>query len=200
MVKSTTLVKISRDGSCIALETISREHGRHGRFLLVVDNLREWMRAPEFKRGSFVDTDCGNFLQIWKDEKCDIAALSFTWLSEYRNGEVKCCREFVRIPYLFLMGAVHNEHYSKKVIGLKNEPGDISFADNARKMIAKMNKKERRAFCKAMGRDACHYPYTDTVMYADGGRDFFFRTSDGLCGGLVLHHMNNGGLVYGVHT
>ena len=195
-LNDNTMVKISRHGTCIEISTYSRRFGKHGRFMIVADTLLEYFNGG--RKRHFFDTDCGNILEMsFHDGKC---IMEFTWLSSWGNGHVEGVRECVVVPRAEMVDFMcYSEHDRKMLSGAQMEDGKVEFTKSAMRNIRNLNKRQRRAFCKAMARGALCWPDTETRVWADGPRDFYFRTNDGMCGGLILHDYD-GKARYGVHT
>lgn len=195
-LNDNTMVKISRHGTCIEISTYSRRFGKHGRFMIVADTLLEYFNGR--RKRHFFDTDCGNILEMsFRDGKC---IMEFTWLSSWGNGHVEGVRECVVVPRAEMVDFMRYSNHDRKMLSDEQmEDGKVEFTESAMRNIRNLNKRQRRAFCKAMARGALCWPDTETRVWADGPRDFYFRTNDGMCGGLILHDYD-GKARYGVHT
>lgn len=196
-LNNKTLVSMHRHGECIEISTYSRRHGRHGRFYIVADSLAEYYHGT--RRRSFFDTDCGNIAQIsFYNGKC---VMDFTWLSHYGSGKVEGITERVVIPATEMLDfMIFTNHDRQLISGEELEAGKVEFTETAMRNIRNLNRRQRRAFSKAMARGKLRWPNTATKVWADGKRDFYFSTDDGLCGGLILHTQPDGRCAYSVHT
>ena len=191
-----TLVKLSRHGTCIEIATYSRKFGKHGRFSIVADSLLEYYSGN--RKHPFYDTDCGNFLQMtfWKG----VCTMRITWLSVRWSGKCEGVQETISIPTDVMIDFMcYSEHDVKMLSGEEPKAGTITFTESAMRNIREMDSRTRRAFCKAMAKDRLRWPDTETRVWADGPNDFYFRTNDGMCGGLIRHDYR-GKYEYSVHT
>lgn len=198
MATNRIMLKVSNGGKFVEMRTYSRELGRKGRFYVQVEDLKNWIANPQ---SMFMDSDCGSFLRMWNTHGAngkELFCLEFTWLRECGHV-IGGYRQVVRID----ADAFRNAIQQKGEIALLDVQGGIcdgivEVTESARAEAAHLNKRQRRAFCKALYR--VQYPQECTLICADGRRDFFFRCASGMVGGLVLHTERNGGLYYGVHT
>ena len=191
-----TLVKLSRHGGCIEISTYSRKFGKHGRFMIVADSLLEYYGGN--RERPFFDTDCGNWLEMsFRKSECH---MKITWLSHRGNGRCEGVTEYISIPADIMIDFMcYSEHDVKMLSGEESKAGTITFTESAMRNIRQMDSRTRRAFCKAMAKDRLRWPDTETRVWADGPNDFYFRTNDGMCGGLIRHDYR-GKYEYSVHT
>lgn len=192
----STLIKVYRSGNCVVMQTYSRNLGKSDRFLIDAEALCNW--CCDGWRTTFRDSDCGNHMAayVYRDEIC----FTFDWLSEYSDGTLRGKRQRVKLPAEDFFAASECEKTVYLLSGNRPETGRVIFTDRAQKEIGAMDRQTRRALSKAMRRGALQYPNTTTTIYADGKNDFFFKTDDGMCGGLVRHEGSRNAVTYGVHT
>ena len=201
MLNESTLVKIRNtcDGNIAEITTYSRKYGKHGRFMIYMPKLRDWV-ADGDNRGTFFDGDLGNNIQMMYVK--DMICVTIDWLREDNCGNLSGVRQYFNLPAEDFLAACECE----KTVGLLAKQRNtyrsygVWFSSGANAIIAKMDKRTRRAFSKAIRKGAFEWPNTFTDVYADGGFDFFFRTSDGMCGGLIRHSGSRDSVYYGVHT
>ena len=188
------LFKIKNTGKMIELRTIARNGKKHARFLIWTDDLKKWLNDPD---GRFMDMDCGNVLEIRRGRRPWVRIL---WLETWGSGRIEGLQQSFTVAYEALQAAVCPGAEFSVLCKPEDNDGTLEFTPSAHRNIGAMNMRERRAFCKAMARGSMRYPGTQTVCYADGPRDFFFRcTPDGLCGGLIRSAWD-GKIRYTVHT
>ena len=193
------MLKVSNNsGKFVEMRTYSRELGRKGRFYVQVEDLINWIANPQ---SMFMDADCGSFLRMWNTHGStgkELFCLEFTWLRECGHV-IGGYRQCIRID----ADAFRNAIQQKGEMALLDVQGGIcdgivEVTESARAEAAHLNKRQRRAFCKAVYK--VQYPQECTLICADGKKDFFFRCASGMVGGLVLHKKTDGSVYYGVHT
>ena len=83
---TSLLLKLGFDGDFFTFSTYSRDHGRHGRFLVSPDALK---LATETDKTVF-DKDCGSFIEIRTQHSGGRYVLNvrFTWLNAFADGSV----------------------------------------------------------------------------------------------------------------
>lgn len=194
-MNDSTLAKISANDRVIAISTYSRKCGRHGRFLILSERMDEWL--DNGARGLFHDQDLDNVLTARSYD--NLIRLDFKWLSTSSSGKISGWSQSFLLDKDDFMSAITCSNVVR-LLSVAKPMGTVTFSGSAMKTIGKMDGKTRRAFAKAMRRDAIRWPETRTEVFADGNNDFFFRTDDGMCGGLILHHGSRNSVSYGVHT
>lgn len=191
-----TMLKICGQHNVVELSTYSREHGRKGRFLIDKKRLDAWV--DEAGKGTFYDADLASFLRATWRENGNLS-VHMSWLRECFDGTLSGTRQHFELPIEDFMDAAECEHPVRLLATDTRKPGTVTLAPSAHRAIGTMPRSIRRALSKAM-RSHFDWPETETTIYADGKFDFFFRTDDGLCGGLILHTNSRGGYSYGLHT
>ena len=197
-MNENTLVKLYNTGSdLVAVSTYGRTAGRHGRFLIDEAKLNRWI--IDGHNGRFFDRDCGNYVEItWRETRVRV---NITWISYYGDGTIRGIDQTFYIDADVFLGAAQCRN--TVVLLCKAEDCEVQgktvWHESAMKNISRMTARQRRAFCKALRRGSVQWPNTTTDVYADGTRSFFFRTNDGLCGGLIYSDYN-GKSIYSVHT
>lgn len=182
-MNNSILVKMWRSDDLIAITTVDRAHGKHGRFLIIADRFEEWLKNPDGSH--FMDIDCGDVLEICRDSARKEYCFKLMWLNTYDNDNVRGIQQLFSIPEDKIWDGVRTNltHLYAKVAGhVKIEvfPGAAVIIRDICK-----NNVWKRAFCKAM-RDNFHYGYGVLELFKDCGMDFgFFH--DRLRGGLVIH-------------
>ena len=193
------LVKIRPcGGSLIELQTYDRIHGRSRRFLIS----RNLLANHDFSNGAFYDGDCGNVLTIKFVPHSYRLCCEILWLNDMGNDVLSGTRQtFSFNPGLgILENMVEGNGGTYLYKGCHPENCSVKFSESAMRNIKGLmaDKYARRAFSKAM-RKSFQWPDTQTTLYADGSRDFYFSTNDGFCGGLIRHE-SGGKIYYSVHT
>lgn len=192
-----TMVKLYRSENCVVLTTYSRKLGKHGRFYILLRKLEDWV--ADGGPGIFYDSDCGNTLKLrWQD---NMLMAEIDWLSEWADGSLHGVRQRIDLPAEEFMAAAECEQ-TVALLNLheRTKDGTIHFSPAAMSAVGRMDAKTRRAFSKAMRRGSLRWPNTHTEVYHDGGLDFYFKTNDGMCGGLIRHEGSRDSVYYGVHT
>ena len=181
-----TMITIRRTSdNLFAITTYSRNAGKQGRFLILRDKLESWAGNPTT---TFYDEDCGSFLRI--GNYAGKFEFKIAWMSSTGNDSFKGIWQFFTLTKAeFYALFALKEDESDRFLRDSNKPGkvtlDFSHAGRTLQRIAESNKAIRRAFSKAVRDQLCGWEYTRT-FYNDGRLDFFFRDSDGMCGGLIF--------------
>ena len=195
-------INVFCDACYLGIKTYSREHGRHGRFLLkreLVEKLLSDSNAEEV-----IDTDCGSFVVIRPNG--DSLIFQFDWLYEQANQIHKGLRQTFTLPRSAIKDLLSGGIVTKSF--LYQPPARSANVDHRRagRTIRRIlsDKHTKRAFSKAM-RDAFQWPGEQVVLHNDGGCNFFFTTERtfAICGGLILHEGAKNGypaVYYSVHT
>lgn len=187
-MNTNTMITIKRTSdNLFAITTYSRNTGKHGRFLILRDYLENWAGNPS---KPFFDEDCGSIIRIdFYKEKFHVKITWLNFTSTYAgtfNG-VQQNFEFTEAEFYGLFALDEDE--SVRFLQDYNKPDkvtlDFSHAGRTLQRIAESDKAIRRAFSKAIRDQLCGWEHTRT-FYNDGGLDFFFRDSDGMCGGLIF--------------
>lgn len=200
------LVKLELMDSCVELRTVSRQHGRGRRFLLLMERFMNWCErgCP----GSYCERDIYSFIEISLND--DIFVIHFNWLSG-SDASLHGYRESVHLPMRRVMDFLH-EAQPGGVLRLLYQPVQkrptFDFTHAQRSLHDCISDKlKRRALCKALRFVGWHD--TRFIMYGDGTAGFGFQTVElrSVTGGLILHkgtRKANGGaypyLYYSVHT
>ena len=204
-MNTNTMITIRRtSNNLLAITTYSRDAGKHGRFLILRDNLEDWAGNPS---RSYYEEDCGSFIRIdfYKEE----FHVKLTWISFINSttGTFKGIQQnFTLTPAEFYGLFALDEDESVRFLRNPNKPEKVTldFAHAGRTLhrIADSDKAIRRAFCKAVRDQLNGWKHTRT-FYNDGGLDFFWRDNDGLCGGLIFSTYEKRGHVrhmFTIHT
>lgn len=193
------LVKIREEGdNLISLQTYDRANGKSMRFLICRDKLVK----HDFSEGDFYDSDCGNILRMYFTPHTYRLTFEILWISDLGEGEVHGRKQYFSFdPGLGVLNAMQ-EGMNRNYLYIRNKGRNnysVTFAESAMRNVGEIrkNRKDHRAFLKAMAR-CFQWPDTHTTVYADG-HDFYFRTNDGLCGGLIRHE-HAGKVMYSIHT
>ena len=200
---TSLLLKLGFDGDFFTFSTYSRDHGRHGRFLVSLDALKLAMETNK----TVFDKDIGSFIEICTQLSGGRGVLSvrFTWLNAFADGSVHGVQQSAKIP-LYLIR--HILRTGETVKFLYQEPIaqakiDASRAgETIRRIIC--DKHKRRALSKAMR--SCFQWADETVnLFNDYGDSFYFTTKSGFPsnGGLILFentYDGHKGLCYQVCT
>ena len=202
------LVTMYRDGSCIALKTLAQQIGAqtkaesHGRFLIDADRLDEWL--DNNCQGIFWETDCGHILKIARYDTREFY-VEIVWLQHWYNGHVEGTCQSFDIPAQEFYTAICAEKPYKylaygEVAQAMSKSAKFIWHDSANRVIRTIceSPANKRAFVKGLMRLAMWHD-TTIEMYADGPHDFYFRTNDGICGGLIRHEYG-GKVTYQTHT
>ena len=195
---NSTKITLTRDGNFISFSTFSRKLGKHGRFLVDFEKMRNWYESEAAEYHSFLDVDLSNVLQcsFWKNRVC----FKVKWLSVSGTGNISGVEERFEIPADEIFEMLTHDGYKKTILYNPDIPaGTVQFTEAAQAIIGHMNTMQLTAFKRAMRLGALQWPETHTTVYADGKRDFFFRTNDGMCGGLIYSDYA-GKPKYSVHT
>lgn len=194
------LVKLDVSDNFVELCTITRSHGRRGRFLIERKRFDMWLQdlpfiedeairdlAATMHSASFFDTDCGHFLKARRvGERIRFEA---TWLSTYDNGDTRGIIQQFDVPVEQLRDLL--THGTKiRMLHAENDGCARVSCKNASKTIQRIraDKMKAHAFRKAM-RDCFSWKRDVVTLYPDGRDDFYF-TAKGewpLNGGLILH-------------
>ena len=185
------LLYLRSEGHSILLRTYARRTGKSSRFFIDGTKLNTWLNTQE---ESFVDFDCGNILRIDYDAKHSGYRIHVWWLHGTNcNGGIAGKKQDFFVPDWVLHGFITDE-WQKVLCKLNAEyvPPKFIWTESARKNLRAIAAipSIRKAFLKAWARNTLNWPDTEITMYADSPaniRDFFFRTSDGICGGLIAH-------------
>ncbi len=195
-------VTLCCEGEFIGIRTYSREHGRHGSFLMYRELAETLLNEANAK--FFVDTDGGNFAKVWSVG--NTLQIHIYWLNELSDGYVRGTKQAFSLPKSLIGELLISDTGTVKYLYRPSERSakvDISRAKRTIHRILR-DKLIKRAFIKAM-RDSFQWPGEEVVLHNDGGYDFFFTAerSFALCGGLILHSGNRYGFpcyYYSVHT
>ena len=200
---TSLLLKLGFDGDFFTFSTYSRDHGRHGRFLVSLDALKLAMESDK----TVFDKDIGSFIEIRTQHSGGRSVLSvqFTWLNTFADGTVHGIQQSAKIPLHLIQRVLDTR---KPVKFLYQEPAAQARIDSSRagKTIRQVigDKHKRRALCKAMR--SCFQWVDETVnLFNDFGDSFYFTTESGFPsnGGLVLFentYDGHKGLCYQVCT
>lgn len=180
------LLKMKREGNCVALRTYSREAGSHGRFLIAWDKLDVWEHNGEEE---FWDTDCGNILRIRYDVSHGTFILDFWWISSGLRGKFTGVSQRMVVDICEFERKCRSHEWQKILCKDVDLPHEYIWTFSARETLRNIaaNKKMRRALCKAFARGALRWPDTQITFYADSKRSFYFVTDDGINGGFICH-------------
>lgn len=177
------LVKLSLDGYYLAISTYCRKRGRHGRFLIETQAVRDLLDGTIMQLN---DMDLGSHVKIcaWDG----IARVCFDWLSVFSDGELRGFRQQFELPVSTLQTVIDTGEPVRYLYQEHEQQARIDTllaGKNIRHILG--SKIQRRAFVKAI-RDNFHWRNTTVSMCPDGIDDFYFTNSDGCPA--------NGGLIY----
>lgn len=79
------MVKMWINGDCVALTTYCRRHGRRGRFLLLLKEMKEWL-LEDYGGWDLMDEDCGNVISLHVSG--GTVYVQVWWLSAYDLDDV----------------------------------------------------------------------------------------------------------------
>ncbi len=189
------------DRGFIGIKTVDRKHHSSMRFLIADQLLHRVLNDPKEK--SALDTDCGNFAEIW----CHKGKLNLRliWLNSFPDASVSGFVQNVSVPEAKVaeLLEIHTPIRYLYKPPPRSARIDIGRAEATLRRILQ-DKRTKRAFVKAM-RD-CFQWQEDTVhLFSDGNYDFFFTTESGFPknGGLILHRGSRNRyacIYYSVHT
>ena len=178
-------VELTNDGDYIGIRTYDRNHGARGRFIISRAVIINTMFEPEQR--VTLDTDCGNFAELWHVGK-DLW-IRITWLSESSSRQVWGFKQLIKIPQRYLKQILPNTGRVKFLYQTGRDSAEI-ITTRAAATISMIleDKYKRRALSKAM-RDCFKWPGEVVTLYSDIDYSFYFRTKSGCPadGGLILH-------------
>lgn len=184
-----TLIKIKRESeNLFAITTYNPNAGKHGRFLLCRDNLENWAGNPS---KPFYEEDLYNVLRVdhfHEDEFLfRIKWINFTNTNAGTFNGIQ--QDFILSESEFYGLFKLKENECARFLHDSEEPRrvtlDFSHAQRTIHKIVESDKLTRNAFRKAIRDQLNGWAHTRT-FYNDGRLDFFFRDSDGMCGGLIF--------------
>jgi len=200
--ENDVMVALKRDENYVLMKTYSRNAGSRGRFFIDAEKLSQWM--DNYDISDFWDKDGGNILRItWNRTKGEFI-IQMWWMSSTTNGKLSGVLQTVEID-AWTFGAVLVRNEWTRVLCKPGNNAQVKFiwtesANNVLRKIQK-DKQMKRALCKAFARGCLAWPNTEITMYDDFSKgSFFFRTNDGICGGLILHRGIHDNMSYSVHT
>ena len=183
------LLTIKADENFVAFSTWNKLAGRHGRFLVDRERLENWL-MNDGGTGTFLDTDCGNFLRLSQSTFPNMACLRFDWLSVYSSGEIRGTQQTIHLNMDRLIYAVvfskHTEKFVYSPSHVSSPVSCYSMPNQFQKITE--DKRTLRAFSKAM-RDNFQYNGEPVSLHTDGTGSFYFRTYGDFAidGGLIRH-------------
>lgn len=183
-LKSHVLVHLQSNGSTIGIRTYSRAIGRHGRFLICCDCLKEWLESK--RERDFFDMDCGHVLRI--RSMGESLQFTFYWLSQWGNTLNGHEQQFC-IPAENIRTALNQETVLRYLYIPRCGKAKIELHVRHETMQGIIESpRKRRAFTKAM-RDCFNWQDEVVRLYPDWGDSFYFTTRSGFPanGGLILH-------------
>ena len=201
MGNDSVLIKLDYDRGYAGVKTIDRPHHGSVRFLIADELLRNVVKDKKGK--SFFEADCGNFVEIWKQQS--IVNFRFVWLGSYPENSVRGYVQYVSVPEDKIAGLL-DTHAPLRY--LYKPPPRSARIDAARAQATLLrilrHKRIRRAFSKAM-RDCFAWPEEEITLMDDGSYNFYFVTKSGFPrnGGLILSECSRLGhhcFYYSVHT
>lgn len=189
MQENPILVRMQATDSFIALSTVSRKHGRKGRFFIDANRLAAWLQDPS---ATFFDSDCGNWLRLYR-----AAGEVYAQILWVDCGT--CIQQSFRVSPSVLAALTRGETEGAAFLS-RNEPGGYAKVQLAHGAHIPSSPHIRGAFRKALGNSFRWRGCSTVTLYNDGRNDYFFVEtlpdgSRGLCGGLIY----SGGR-YNTHT
>lgn len=200
------MIKMQIDGDCVALTTYCRRHGRRGRLLLILQELREWL-LEDYGEWNLMDEDCGNIISLYVSGFT--VHIQVWWLSSCGLDDVQGFSQRFCMPVETLRAFLCNGEPIRYLY--RPKPQNVCLiTDRASDVIRRIcaDKLTRRALNKAM-RDCFQEKKDIVTLYSFGCQSFYFTTASGYpaYGGLILHeatvHTPAGEkqkLYYSVHT
>ena len=185
------LLKVKLDETCVQFKTSSRMAGTRRRFLCDAESLRNWVES--YTDRPFYDQDCGNILKIVYNRHSYTFRIEVWWV--FGNDRFTGFHQNMILSGDEFMKAIRSTEW-RKFLCKENDgvkPPVYIWTESAQRnlrLIGAMHNHVRRAFLKAWARNMLNWPNTKITLYADSAyncRDFYFRTDDGICGGLICH-------------
>lgn len=211
-MNNSILVTISKSGDYFGISTYSREHKKHGRFLVEATKIFSTMSDQNC---AFIDTDCGHYLKCKYRPVTKTLHFEITWLNYGAHDNVNGFIQRFVVPSRYFNAAFFDPQ-SRSFKYLHSEKPIrrcVKTATGSTLNCILDDKFKKRAFSKAM-RDFFKNGWGDIELYKDGlnGNLYFeesFMNSNGrgICGGLILNkrafHRNGATRVmyhYSMHT
>lgn len=182
-------VTISRTDDFFGISTYSREHGRHGRFLVSSARLIYLITDPGHP--TFYDSDCGHYLECTYHPATKLVWFKVVWLNYHNDNSVHgICQRFSVPSSVFFSLNPEMKNQSIKLLRTDKPERTRVFVANQTKLNEILaDKLLKRAFIKAVSH---HFQWGggSVTLYPRGTSfDFVEETAWGLGvrGGLILH-------------
>ena len=188
---NSTMITVSRSDSFFGLSTYSREHGRHGRFLVSVPRLI--FTITDKAHPMFYDSDCGHYLECTYHPATKLVWFKVVWLNYYPDNSVHgFCERFCVPGSVFFELNPEDRNPSVKLLHTdKRERTQVVIARQHNLAHILQNKLRKRAFIKALSH---HFEWGGgkvTLYPSSYSSDMDFveetRWGHGVNGGLILH-------------
>ena len=179
------LISLCLNNQFLSIQTTDHLHGKSVRFLAHRFDL---LKLLDGKVSQVCDTDLRNMMRCYIFNKKNVFFdMTFLRETDYARGTLAGYHQTFVIPCDSLRHALEGE--SMKIM-LLNREGEtrcpITFAESGHAVIARLNKRERRALSKAL---ALSFRWRDDEVYMSRDwydRDFFFRSAHSISGGFLL--------------
>ena len=200
----STLLKIKKDGNIVEFRTINfnpvtkQLRKSPQRFCFLKD---EFLFAESHSLGHFYSADLDSFSAVFLRK--DTITIRFSWLKDSIGG-LSGYVEYVQFDYARFKEFLEQDEEDSLNILVDERPKypklDFSNAGKVLQEVVK-DKTLKKALSRAL-RDNFQWVGVETVEFypETAPNSFFFRASDGLCGGLILHEDRRKGVYYSVHT
>lgn len=187
------LVKFQHDGDFVSLTTTDREHGKSPRFIISREKLRAGLWADE---EAVVDFDLNNIVRIVKDTDGETVRIRLWWMQVDGRGRISGYQQNITVPWKVMREAL--DAYKVTYLASTSEPMPrVHFAESAQRQIGELTDKQRNALRKFL-RNAFAWPGSDGIeVFADWGRDFYFKERNGINGGICWSEYSG---KYSLHT
>ena len=200
------LVTLKREDKLLVIQTIDHRHGKSDRFLASAFEMERLIVdfSPAYQ---VTDFDIGNILRVLSVND-DELLFRIYWLDTPNTyGDLKGVMQQFTLSPDILQRALTGEHIRILCRVDQDRRSRVTLMLGAQKVVSRLNKHERRALCKFL-RNAFQWGRDAVVLCSDGEKDFFFRTTEGLTGGVILHRHTYfnpkgedvGAVVYSLHT
>lgn len=199
-----TITAANMDEHCLSFKTYDPVSGSNGTFLIDAEWFARWF-MEDAREHSYMDEDCGNIVKVTL-----VGKGQYLWRVWWMGGYDEECSGFIRsfvlsereMRDIFIPGTVLRKTAQFRSAS-ENPTAKLVFTGSAMKNIGNLKPPEKTALKKFLRRAFRWYNPGIVTVCADGNKDFFFRESGGMCGGIILHkrhYFGGDGLSYEMHT